>query len=55
MVLPGSVTAFYEAPIYARTNGYLRIWYTDIGATVKKGQLLAIIETLNGAANRAAA
>jgi len=45
VVLPGSVTAFYEAPIYARTNGYLRIWYTDIGTTVKKGELLAIIET----------
>lgn len=45
LVLPGSVQAFYEAPIYARTNGYLRIWYTDIGASVKKGQLLAEIET----------
>jgi RND family efflux transporter MFP subunit len=45
LVLPGSVTAFYEAPIYARTNGYLRMWYEDIGANVKKGQLLAVIET----------
>ncbi|HEV2227341.1 MAG TPA: efflux RND transporter periplasmic adaptor subunit [Steroidobacteraceae bacterium] len=45
LVLPGSVQAFYEAPIYARTNGYLRIWYTDIGASVKKGRLLAEIET----------
>ncbi len=45
LVLPGSVQAFYEAPIYARTSGYLRIWYTDIGASVKKGQLLAEIET----------
>jgi RND family efflux transporter MFP subunit len=45
LVLPGSVTAFYEAPIYARTNGYLRTWYTDIGTNVKKGQLLAVIET----------
>jgi RND family efflux transporter MFP subunit len=45
LVLPGSVQAYYEAPIYARTNGYLRIWYTDIGATVKKGQLLAEIDT----------
>jgi len=43
--LPGSVQAFYEAPIYARTNGYLRKWYTDIGEPVKKGQLLADIET----------
>jgi RND family efflux transporter MFP subunit len=45
LVLPGSVQAFYEAPIYARTNGYLKIWYTDIGTNVKKGQLLAEIET----------
>lgn len=45
LVLPGNVQAFYEAPIYARTNGYLKTWYTDIGATVKKGQLLAEIET----------
>jgi RND family efflux transporter MFP subunit len=45
LVLPGAVTAFYEAPIYARTNGYLLTWYTDIGASVKKGQLLADIDT----------
>lgn len=45
LVLPGNVQAFYEAPIYARTSGYLKAWYTDIGATVKKGQLLAQIET----------
>jgi len=45
LVLPGSVQAFYEAPIYARTNGYLKIWHTDIGTPVKKGQLLAEIET----------
>ncbi|HXY97734.1 MAG TPA: efflux RND transporter periplasmic adaptor subunit [Steroidobacteraceae bacterium] len=45
LVLPGTVQAFYEAPIYARTNGYLRAWYTDIGASVKKGQLLAEIDT----------
>lgn len=45
LVLPGTVQAFYEAPIYARTNGYLRAWYTDIGASVKKGQLLAVIDT----------
>jgi len=44
LVLPGSVQAYYEAPIYARTSGYLKIWYTDIGAAVKKGQLLAEIE-----------
>lgn len=45
VVLPGSVQAFYEAPIYARTSGYLKVWYTDIGTTVKKGQVLAEIET----------
>jgi RND family efflux transporter MFP subunit len=45
LVLPGSVQAFYEAPIYARTSGYLKVWYTDIGANVKKGQLLAEIDT----------
>jgi RND family efflux transporter MFP subunit len=45
LVLPGSVQAYYEAMIFARTNGYLRNWYTDIGARVKKGQLLAQIDT----------
>ena len=45
LVLPGSVQANYEAPIYARTSGYLRIWYMDIGTPVKKGQLLAEIES----------
>ena len=45
LVLPGNVTAFFEAPIYARTSGYLKIWYSDIGTPVKKGQLLAEIET----------
>jgi RND family efflux transporter MFP subunit len=45
LVLPGSVQAYIEAPIYARTAGYLRTWYTDIGSPVKKGQLLAEIDT----------
>ena len=45
LVLPGNVTAFLEAPIYARTSGYVKEWYTDIGTHVKKGQLLALIET----------
>src|SRR5215469_2138032 len=45
LVLPGSVQAYYEASIYARTSGYLRVWHTDIGANVKKGQLLAEIDT----------
>ena len=44
LVLPGSVQAYYEAPIYARTSGYLKAWHTDIGTAVKKGQLLAEIE-----------
>jgi RND family efflux transporter MFP subunit len=43
--LPGTVQAFYEAPIYARTSGYLKEWRTDIGANVKKGELLAEIDT----------
>lgn len=45
LVLPGNVQAFIEAPIYARTSGYLRAWHTDIGTPVKKGQLLAEIES----------
>jgi len=44
-VLPGNVTAFTDAPIYARTSGYLTKWYYDIGAHVKKGALLAEIAT----------
>jgi len=45
LVLPGTVQAIVEAPIYARTNGYLKTRYTDIGAQVKRGQLLAEIDT----------
>jgi len=45
LVLPGTVQAYIEAPIYARTSGYLKNWYTDIGTRVTKGQLLAEIET----------
>jgi len=45
VVLPGSVRGYREAAIFARTNGYLRRWYVDIGARVRKGQLLAEIET----------
>jgi len=44
LVLPGNVQAFIETPIYSRTNGYLKKWYFDIGARVRKGQLLAEIE-----------
>ncbi len=45
LTLPGDVQAYYEAPIYARVNGYLHAWYQDIGAHVKAGQLLATIDT----------
>ena len=45
LVLPGTVQANYEAPIYARTSGYLKRWLVDIGTRVKAGQLLAEIET----------
>jgi len=45
IILPGNVQPFITSPIYARTNGYLKKWYFDIGAHVKKGQLLAVIET----------
>jgi RND family efflux transporter MFP subunit len=44
-VLPGNVTAYTDSPIYARTSGYLTRWYFDIGARVKKGDLLAEIAT----------
>jgi RND family efflux transporter MFP subunit len=43
--LPGSVQAYTESPIYARTNGYLLHWYKDIGARVEKGDLLADLDT----------
>ncbi len=45
VVLPANVQAFISAPIFARTNGYVKKWYADIGAHVKQGQLLAEIET----------
>src|SRR5580704_11338421 len=45
IILPGNTQAFSDAPIYARTNGYLKHWYFDMGAHVQKGQLLAEIET----------
>lgn len=45
LILPGSTQAFIDSPIYARTNGYLKRWYVDIGARVRKGELLAEIET----------
>jgi RND family efflux transporter MFP subunit len=45
LVLPGALQAFVEAPIYARTNGYLKKWYKDIGGRVKQGDLLAEIDS----------
>jgi RND family efflux transporter MFP subunit len=45
IVLPGNIQAFVDAPIYARTNGYLKHWYFDIGSHIKQGQLLAEIES----------
>jgi RND family efflux transporter MFP subunit len=44
LVLPGNVQALFEAPIYARTSGYLKRWTVDIGAHVKAGELMAEIE-----------
>ena len=45
LVLPSTLEAYIESPIYARTSGYLAHWYKDIGSRVKKGELLADIET----------
>ena len=42
---PANIQAYTETPIYARTNGYIKHWYVDIGARVERGQLLAEIET----------
>jgi RND family efflux transporter MFP subunit len=45
IILPGNIQPFISSPVYARTDGYLKKWYFDIGAHVKAGQLLALIET----------
>jgi RND family efflux transporter MFP subunit len=45
LVLPGNVSAFYAGSIYGRVSGYVKDWYADIGARVKKGQVLAVIDT----------
>jgi len=45
IILPGQVEAWHSAPIYARTNGYIAKWHTDIGAHVKQGEVLAEIDT----------
>src|SRR4030095_14522935 len=44
LLLPGNLQAFTEAPIYARTSGYVKAWYVDIGGAVRNGQKLAGIE-----------
>jgi RND family efflux transporter MFP subunit len=44
IILPGNVQPFISSPIYARTDGYLKKWYFDIGAHVRAGQLLAVIQ-----------
>src|SRR5579875_3000065 len=44
IVLPGNMQAFIDTPIWARASGYLKAWYVDIGAHVRRGQLLAEIE-----------
>jgi RND family efflux transporter MFP subunit len=45
IVIPGNIQAFTQAPIYARSAGYVKAWYHDIGSHVRKGDLLAVIET----------
>ncbi len=45
LLLPGALQAFKDSPVYARTSGYLSHWYVDIGAHVKEGQLLAVIQS----------
>ena len=45
ITLPGGTQPYINSPIYARTNGYLVNWFHDIGARVKKGDLLAVIDT----------
>jgi RND family efflux transporter MFP subunit len=55
LVLPGNIQAWYEAPMYARVSGYLKMWYFDYGAHVKKGDVLAEIDTPDLDAQLAAA
>ena len=43
--LPGNISAWYQAPIYAQVSGYVQMWYKDIGAKVKAGEILATIDT----------
>jgi membrane fusion protein, multidrug efflux system len=55
LVLPGTVSAWYQAPIFAQVSGYVHAWYVDYGATVKSGELLATIDTPSLDAQYAAA
>jgi RND family efflux transporter MFP subunit len=55
LVLPATVQAWYETPLYARVTGYLKNWYFDYGAHVKKGDVLAVIEAPDLDAQLAAA
>jgi membrane fusion protein, multidrug efflux system len=45
LILPGTLQAYYDAKLYARVPGYVKAWYKDIGAQVKAGELLAVIDT----------
>ena len=45
LTLPGQLQAYYNASIYSRVSGYVQAWYDDIGSHVKRGQLLAVIDT----------
>lgn len=45
LVLPGTIQAYYDAQLYSRVPGYVRAWYKDIGARVKKGDVLALVDT----------
>jgi RND family efflux transporter MFP subunit len=42
--LPGNIVAWYQAPIYAQVSGYVKMWYADYGAEVKRGEVLATID-----------
>ena len=55
LTLPGTIQAWYQAPMYARVSGYLKMWYSDYGAHVKKGDVLAEIDTPDRDAQLAAA
>jgi RND family efflux transporter MFP subunit len=45
LILPGTLQAYYDAQLYSRVPGYVHAWYEDIGAHVKKGDVLALVDT----------